>query len=321
MKILLTGATGFVGRNLLPRLLADGHVVRCLARSESSATKLPTSDVEIAIGDASDPVSIRAALDGCDSAYYLIHSMDGDDDYRQKDRDCAKIFAEAAAHANLQSIVYLSGLANEDSELLSDHLASRLEVGRILRGGSVPCVELRAAMIIGKNSLSFKMVEQLCKRLPIMICPKWLSTQTQPIGILDLLDYLVASLSIAQDGSRTIEIGGANQTTYLNILKEYCRLTGLKRLMIPVPILSPTLSGYWLGLITPETAQIGKAMIEGLRNPTYVRDDLARKLFNVDPMSTSEAIRYAIGEPTTRDKAPMEVKEKSSMNAAKKANQ
>ena len=294
MKILLTGATGFVGGALLPKLLQNGHYVRCLVRKVGSVPETSGETLEVK-GDVRDFTSIRNALSGCDAAYYLIHSMDGDGDYREQDRQCARIFAEAAADAGISKIIYVSGLADEGSSQLSDHLASRLEVGKILRCGSVPCVELRAAMIIGKHSLSFRMVENLCRRLPIMICPRWLSTLTQPIAIGHLLTYMVSSLELPNE-SVAIEIGGSDRLTYMEILRTYCRIHGLRRMMIPVPLLTPRLSALWLGLVTPETAKVGRAMIDGLRNPTFVQSDSSRRLFDFQPISVHEAIVAASRE-------------------------
>lgn len=302
MQILLTGATGFVGGRLLPKLIASGHSVRCLTRSQSSAQKLRTTfSVEAVVGDLRDKASIVTAMCDCDVAYYLVHSMDADGDFRESDRVCASNFAQAAHETKLNRTIYLSGLADESEPKLSKHLASRIEVGRILRkrqsGNSLArCLELRAAMIIGNGSLSFRLVEHLCNRLPVMLLPKWLFTQTQPVGISDLLEYLLASLTVDLPASRVVEIGGANTTTYVNIFREYCQQQKLRRLMIPVPVLSTQLSAIWLSLVTPETAKVGRAMADGLRNPTIVNDDVASRLFDIKPMTTAAAIVEAIEE-------------------------
>lgn len=306
MKILLTGATGFVGGRLLTELISRGHSVHCLVRETSETGGFEDQPgVEIFRGDARDCDSVRAALAGCDAAYYLIHSMGRKTDFETRDRQLAETFVAASADSSLRRLIYVSGLANEDAPDLSTHLASRLEVGRILRGGTVPCLELRAAMIIGKRSLSFRMVQHLCHRLPIMICPRWLSTLTQPLAIDDLLRYLVDSLAVPLPHSRVVEIGGRDRVTYLEILKEYCRQKNLRRWMIPLPILSTTLSSYWLALVTPETADVGKQMIDGLRNPTYVRTDDARQLFDIEPLGIAESIAAAIESSSDpSDRAP-----------------
>lgn len=295
MRILLTGATGFVGDALLPELKAAGHTVRCLVRSSKSHDRLRASGEDVVVGDVSKPETLPPALHGCDAAYYLIHSMDGRGDYAARDRTGAENFRAAATTAGLRCIIYLGGLANPEHQNLSEHLQSRFEVGEILRSGPVPCIEFRASMVIGKGSLSFRMVEHLCRRLPIMLCPKWLSTPTQPIAISDLLHYLVAGLPLAAKESQAIEIGGSESTTLLAVLKEYCRQCELRRVMIPIPLLTPTLSAHWLGLVTPETAAVGRSLIEGLRHPTRIRDTKARECFpDIDPLSMAQAIKDAL---------------------------
>lgn len=292
MKVLVTGATGYVGGKLLSHLDKLGYQVRCLVRSKERMNCLP-EHLEVVVGNALDRDSLVQATKDCQYAYYLIHSMDGSGRFVERDRECALNFAWAATQSELQGITYVSGLASSDDPGLSDHLASRVEVGRILRDGGTPCTELRAAMVIGKGSLSFRMVEHLCRRLPVMLCPKWLSTITQPIAEKDLLKYLSDSIAVTSE-SRVFEIGGRDRVTYLQILKEYCRQQKLTRLMVPVPLLTPKLSALWLNLVTPETAEVGKAMIDGLRNPTFVRNPLAEQFFDIHPISVSEAIAEAI---------------------------
>jgi len=295
MKILLTGATGYVGKSLLPLLIEQGHEVRCLVRSPDAANAPKASTgIEVVQGDATQVDTLVPALQGCQVAYYFIHSMDGSGEFAARDRICAENFKQAASTAGLEGIIYLSGLANSKREDLSEHLKSRQEVGRILRSGSVPCTEFRAAMVIGDGSLSFKMVMHLCHRLPIMICPKWLSTPTQPIAIGDLLQYLIVCLPLAKEGSQVVEVGGRDQTTMLRILREYCRQRGLRRFMVPVPLLSPKLSSHWLALVTPETAEVGKSLVDGLRHPTVVRNGQTAERFGIQPCSMSEAIAEAL---------------------------
>lgn len=303
MRILLTGATGFVGGRLLG-LLRGQATIRCLVRDPAKAKIEATESVEVVKGDTLVASSLDEAMRDVDVAYYLIHAMSDDGDFQEQDRQSAQNFLKAAEKNGVGKIIYLSGLAQEDDNELSEHLASRLEVGRILRGGDVPCLEFRAAMIIGEGSLSFRMVEHLCGRLPLMICPKWLSTPTQPIAVEDLMKYLLAAKDAELPESKAIEIGGADQTTYLKILKEYCRQKGLKRIMIPVPLLTPQLSSHWLAFVTPETAKVGRDLIDGLVNPTVVRDDSALNEFAIRPMSISHAIEEAIaGNPTLQDAA------------------
>ncbi len=296
MRILLTGATGFVGSQLLRELLSLGHKLVCLARNDACAKRLSANPVDVIVGDARDDSVLTKAISGCDAAYYLIHSMASDGDFRDNDRAIAENFARIAGEENLQRVIYVSGLANEDEPNLSKHLASRLEVGRILRSGKAPCIEFRAAMIIGNESISFRMVKHLCHRLPIMLCPKWLSTVTQPLAASDLIQYLVQAMTLKPFHSQVVEIGGRDQATYNDILRTYCDQMNLKRIMIPVPFLTPKLSSYWLALVTPETAEVGRRMIDGLRNPTFVRSDSASRLFDIQPKSVSEAIADAIAE-------------------------
>lgn len=296
MRILLTGATGFVGSQLLGELLDLGHQIVCLARNDACAKRLLANPVDVVVGDARDDSILEKTIAGCDAAYYLIHSMASDGDFRDNDRAIAKNFARIAGEENLQRVIYVSGLADEDDPNLSKHLASRLEVGKILREGKAPCIEFRAAMIIGDQSISFQMVKHLCHRLPIMLCPKWLSTVTQPLAASDLIQYLVQAITLEPFQSQVVEIGGRDQATYNDILRTYCEQMNLKRIMIPVPFLTPKLSSYWLALVTPETAEVGRRMIDGLRNPTFVRSDAASRLFDIHPKSFSEAIADAIAE-------------------------
>ena len=242
MRILLTGATGFVGSNLLPILLAKGHAVRCLVRPGSTRKNGIPEAAEVVVGDAADSQQLSEAMEDCDVAYYFIHSMGRSKNYLETDRKCAENFRDAADAHGLKKMIYVSGLVDEQSAGLSDHLASRLEVGEMLRSGKTPCIEFRAAMIIGAESLSFRMVKHLCHRLPVMICPKWLSTRTQPLALRDLLAFLTKSAEAHAQYSKVYEIGGADQLTYQDILREYCQQKNLLRIMVPVPILSPKLS-------------------------------------------------------------------------------
>ncbi len=300
--VLLTGATGHVGGALLPELRKAGFYVRCMTRDRSAAEMDEDERVSIVEADVLQPDTLRAAMDGCHLAYYLVHSMSGDGDFAQRDRKAAVHFRDAAADAGMERLVYLGGLGRE-IDGLSEHLRSRQEVGRILREGRVPTTEFRAAMVIGAGSLSFEMVKNLCHRLPIMICPKWLSTQTQPIGTIDLVRYLMTAANIEMSASEIVQIGTPDTTTYRDILAEYSRQKNLRRFFIPVPFLTPRLSGLWLSLVTPETARIGSDMVTGLANPTVVTDNSAAR-FQIDAMQVADAIATALaGEETGQEDA------------------
>ena len=248
--ILITGATGYVGGELLKGLLAAHYPVRCLARRPDVLRAKGLSGVEVVVGDVLDAASVRAATVGVDTAYYLVHSMGSTESFEEQDRVAAQNFANAAREEGVRRIVYLGGLGH-GAEKLSAHLRSRHEVGDVLRSTGIPVVEFRASVVIGSGSLSFEMIRALVERLPIMIAPRWVSVAAQPIAIADLLSYLLAALDLPFDGNRIFEIGGSNRVSYGGLMKEYARQRGLKRLVISVPLLTPRLSSLWLGLVTP----------------------------------------------------------------------
>jgi uncharacterized protein YbjT (DUF2867 family) len=290
---LVTGASGYVGGRLVPALEERSERVRCLARRPEYVRPRVGKGTEVVRGDALDQDSLRDAMDGVDTAYYLIHSMGSRGDFEGKDRLAAESFAAAARDSGVRRLVYLGGLGREPG--LSRHLRSRHEVGRILRESGVPTVELRAAIVIGSGSLSFEMVRALVQKLPVMITPRWVSQPTQPLAVEDLIDYLVASLEVDLDESVVVEIGGAEPVSYMDLMKEYARQRGLKRLMIRVPVLSPRLSSLWLGLVTPVYARVGRELIESTRNATIVDDDSARRLFpHLRPRGIRAAIERAL---------------------------
>lgn len=291
--ILLTGASGYIGGSLLRRLEAESKRVRCLVRNAQSL-RLPVSNrTEVVQGDVMDPSSLDRALEGVHTAYYLIHSMGESGDFAAKDAVGARNFAEAAARKGVRRIIYLGGLGRESSDL-SKHLRSRQEVGAILSASGVPTVELRASVVIGAGSLSFELIRDLVEVLPIMITPKWVSVPAQPIAISDVLEYLVRALDLPESESRIFEIGGGDIVSYGGIMKAYAHARGLKRLMIPVPVLTPYLSSLWLGLVTPLRARVGRSLIEGVRSSTVVRDNSAAEVFGISPVGIAEAIRQAL---------------------------
>ncbi|MEO6236935.1 MAG: SDR family oxidoreductase [Vicinamibacterales bacterium] len=291
--MLVTGATGYIGGRLVPVLEASGVRLRCLARHPGALESRVSPTTDVFAGDLFDPASLDRALAGIDVAYYLVHSMGAHGDYREKDRVAARSFGEAARRAGVRRIVYLGGLASEEGGL-SKHLRSRIETGEVLRESGVPVMEFRASVVIGSGSLSFELIRALVERLPVMICPRWVSTLSQPIGIDDLVAYLAAALHLPDEGSRTFEIGGADRASYGDLMREYARQRGLKRLMISVPLLTPRLSSLWLGLVTPIYARVGRELVEGLKNRSVVTDPEALSVFRIRPVGLREAIGRAI---------------------------
>ncbi|MFG3438126.1 SDR family oxidoreductase [Nonomuraea sp. NPDC047897] len=276
-RCLVTGATGYIGGRLVPELLAAGHEVRCMARSPGRLRDLPWADrVQVAAADATDPEASRAALDGVEVAYYLVHTMGAAGRFAERDRLAARTFAEAAARAGVRRIVYLGGLVPD--ERLSPHLRSRAEVGDIFLRGDVPAVVLRAAVIIGSGSASFEMLRHLTERLPVMTTPRWVRSRTQPIAVRDVLRYLTAWAGVPGTVNRAFDIGGPDVLTYAGMMHGYASVAGLpRRVIIPVPLLSPRLSSLWVGLVTPVPPGIARPLVESLRNEAVCREhDIAR---------------------------------------------
>lgn len=290
--ILIAGASGYVGGRLLKALEDAGERVRCLARRPEFLRPRVAASTEVVQGDVLDPASLAPAMRGVDTAYYLVHSMGSGRSFEEEDRRAATNFPQAAREAGVRRIIYLGGLGN--GPRLSPHLASRQEVGRILRESGVPTVEFRASIIIGSGSLSFEMIRALVDRLPVMVTPRWVRIRAQPIAIEDVTAYLVAALDVQVDGSAVIEIGGADQVSYREIMREYGRQRGLRRLMIPLPVLTPWLSSLWLGLVTPVYAGVGRALIDSIAHETVVRDDLALRLLDIQPRGIREAVERAL---------------------------
>jgi len=291
--ILLTGATGYVGGRLLSRLQQQQIRVRCLTRRPEALRDRVAATTEVVQGDVFDADSLAAAFEGVDTAYYFVHSMGDNRDFESQDRIAAENFAKAATQAGVRRLVYLGGLGNPD-EKLSKHLRSRQETGDILRAHHSQVIEFRASIVIGSGSLSFEMIRALSERLPIMICPRWVQVKAQPIAIEDLLAYLLATLDLPSAGSQVFEIGGPDQVSYGEIMREYARQRGLTRWMIPVPLLTPYLSSLWLGLVTPLYARIGRKLVESLRNPTLVSNNLAETVFAIRPRTVRQAIERAL---------------------------
>jgi uncharacterized protein YbjT (DUF2867 family) len=298
--ILLTGATGYVGGRLLPLLVNAGWRVRCLTRQPERLVPRVPPGVEVVPGDVLDATLLPAAMQGVEAAYYLVHAMGATGDFEEQDRLSADNFAKAAAAAGVHRIIYLGGLGEDEADL-SAHLRSRHEVGARLRAHGVPVIELRASIIIGSGSLSFEMIRALVERLPVMVTPRWVQVKAQPIAIGDVLDYLREALKLeAGNRSLTIEIGGPDQVSYGDLMREYARQRGLRRWMIPVFLLTPRLSSLWLGLVTPLYARVGRKLIDSLRHATLVRDDSSQRLFAIRPIGVREAIASALQNEDSR---------------------
>lgn len=293
-KILVLGATGYIGGRLVPRLAQRGHAVRCLVRDLNKSRQKPwADDVELFEGDVLNSDTLTEAFRGVSAVYYLIHSMGADEDrFAQLDRTAAENVRAAAEQSGVNRIIYLGGLGRREDQT-SRHLRSRHEVGEILREGSVPVTEFRAAIIVGSGSVSFEMIHHLVNRLPLMICPRWVVTHTQPIAIRDVLAYLVQALDTPDSAGRIIDIGGPDILTYRDMMLATARVLGLRRILIQVPVLTPRLSSYWVNLVTPIPASVARPLIEGLRHETVVENDLATELFDIKPIGFKDAVRRA----------------------------
>lgn len=297
--VFVTGASGYIGGRLVMRLLERGYTVRCLARSARKLLERPWGHhpgVEIVEGDVADTPATLEAMRGCRAAYYLVHSMIlAGKAYREKDRALAESFSRAASGAGVERIVYLGGLG-ETGEHLSEHLASRQEVEQILTSSPVPVTVLRAAMIIGSGSASFEILRYLVERLPVMITPAWVATECQPIAIRNVLDYLVTCLEVAETTGRTLDVGGADVMTYRELMQEMAACLGLgRRVILPVPVLTPRLSSLWIHLVTPLDHRIARPLAEGLRNRVVCRDHEAARLMPQRLLGVREAFEAAIG--------------------------
>lgn len=294
VRVAVTGTTGYVGGRLVPRLLADGHDVVCLVRNPAKLAERPwIGDVEVHAIDLLTSEGIDRALSGCDVAYYLVHSMGSETDFEKADALAASRFAEAAAIASVGRIIYLGGLGS-DADDLSSHLSSRHEVGQVLASTGVPVTEFRAAVIIGSGSVSFEMLRYLTQVLPVMTTPRWVRTRCQPIAIRDVLSFLIAGLEDDGTGRVIYEIGGPDILTYEEMMQTYAEVAGLpRRVIVPVPVLSPGLSSLWVGLVTPLPIKVARPLVTSLRNEVIVRDAGAMERFDVPLLPFTEAVALA----------------------------
>jgi len=265
---LVTGASGYIGGRLVPELLAAGYPVRCMARDPAKLSDRPWSgDIEVAKADVMDPAAVRRALEGAGVAYYLIHALGTGASFENRDRESARIFADAARDAGVGRIVYLGGMISGQAGALSPHLRSRGEVGDILLGSGVPTAALQAAVIIGSGSASFEMLRYLTERLPAMVTPRWVDTRIQPIAVRDVLRYLVGAASLPAEVNRRFDIGGPDILSYADMMHRYADVAGLTpRILVRVPVLTPRLSSYWVGLVTPVPSGLAQPLVESLRN-------------------------------------------------------
>jgi len=281
MRTLVTGASGFVGRALVPALLTAGHEVRAATRRPGSYRG---AGRPVAL-DVADGTGLAEALDGCDVAYYLVHSMEAED-YAARDREAAGRFADAASAAGAR-VVYLGGLGEGE---VSEHLRSRHEVGRILRDRA-DTVELRAAIVLGQGGASFEIMRQLVERLPAMVCPKWVTTRCQPIALPDMVRYLLAAPGL---DAGSYDVGGPDILTYEQMMRRYATLTGRRRLIVKVPVLSPRLSSLWLGLVTDLPTSVGRPLVDGLTVEVVTGDDRIRSLVPFTLLGYDDAVRLAL---------------------------
>jgi len=290
VKLLVAGASGFVGRRLCPALTEAGHEVIAMTRNPAGYAG-PGTPVQ---GDVHDPDTLDSAMAGCQAAYYLVHSL-SDTDFERKDAAAAAMFGEAGARAGLQQIIYLGGLG-DDQDVLSAHLRSRREVEQLLGSAGVPVTVIRAGIIVGHGGVSWELTRQLVAHLPVMITPRWVATRTQPIAIDDVVRYLLGVLALPAAASQVFEAGGPEVLQYVTMLRRAAALQGRRVPIIPVPLLTPWLSSLWLTLVTDVDTATGRALVDSMTNEVIVRDQSIRDLIPFDPMTYDDAVRKALGE-------------------------
>jgi len=290
--ILLTGATGYIGGRLLRALERQSLAIRCLCRNPEVLRGRVAPGTQLVPGDLLQPASLGPAFAGVETAFYLVHAMQSGREFAKLETEAARNFAMAARATGVRRIVFLGGLAHGNE--LSPHMRSRLETGDILRASGVPVVELRASIVIGSGSASFELIRALVERLPVMVTPRWVHTAAQPIGIEDVIAYLVEAMEVETQEGLIVEIGGADVTSYLGIMREYARQRKLRRWFFAVPFLSPGLSSRWLTLVTPVYASIGRFLIESVRTPSVVRRPESGRMFQVRPAGLARAVERAL---------------------------
>src|SRR3954464_15266272 len=290
--VLLTGTTGYIGGRLLRALERQSIAVRCLCRNPEVLRGRVAAGTQVVPGDLLQPASLGPAFTGVDTAFYLVHAMQSGRDFERLESEAARNFARAACESGVRRIVFLGGLAHGSE--LSPHMRSRLETGNILRASGVPVLEFRASIVIGSGSASFELIRALVERLPVMVTPLWVHTAAQPIAIDDILAYLIEAIEVEARDGLIAEVGGAEVTSYLGIMREYARQRKLRRWFFPVPFLSPGLSSRWLTLVTPVYASIGRFLIESVRTPSVVRSPGEARTFKVRPAGLARAVKRAL---------------------------
>ncbi|WP_135806076.1 NAD(P)H-binding protein [Halorussus marinus] len=291
MRVLVTGATGFVGGRLVPALIDAGHEVVALVRDAERYD--PPDGVAVVEADLLDPQSLEGCFADVDAAYYLVHSMQTGGDFAARDRAAARNFADAARESPLERVVYLAGLG-ETGDDLSAHLKSRREVESILAGGEFDLTVLRAAVIVGDGSASFRLMRELVSKLPVMITPRWVRNDCQPIAVADVVAYLVGVLDAPETAGGTYEIGGPEVLSYAEMLRRTARTAGRPLVLVPVPVLTPTLSAHWLRLVTDVPASVARPLVEGLKNPVVADDERIRELVPVELTPFDAAVERAL---------------------------
>ena len=322
LRILVTGATGFIGSRIVKRLLANGHYkVRCMTRNPENIYELFNLSgdiVEVVKADASNYLELVEALKEVDVAFYLIHSMEGStkkwQEFSKRDRIAAENFARAASETNTKRIIYLSGLIDIKHKDLSEHMQSRKEVGDILRTSKAEVTIFRAAVILGQGGGSFQMLQYLVERLPVMVCPKWVLTKSQPISVDDVVTYLIKSIELEDTANKDFDIGGPEILSYVDMMKRYSAILNKSLKIVIIPFLTPRLSSYWVDLITPVKASLARPLIDSLKHEAVVHDNEIQKLIPIKLMNFEESIKTAMKEQVRKTKIIKKQKTSDSLN-------